>query len=104
MIAIATVMILCVTLHRFSPSVKAESIKEGMAQAEVEALLGPPTSEIVLLEDPEFGVMLTSAVWEYGDGYIAVNYCNWNRCVELHSSSFQPTLWHRFSQILGLSP
>jgi len=101
---LAGVPIIC-----FAPSTgptpsNVEKIKKGMSQAEVERILGPPTSEKWIPDDQDESraTWWTVAAWEPSDGYVIVVYCGGQ--VDDFHADFQLSLLQQLARRLGLGP
>ena len=100
----AVTVVACVFLNSASTPAKVEQIKKGMARAEVDAILGPPTTVTWVPDAPDDPPIYwwTIAEWEFSNGYVFVVF--YENQVDQHMSEFQPPLWKRFARRIGLGP
>jgi SmpA / OmlA family len=108
LISLGLLVLAALAVAFFTPSPRptakrAAQVSVGMTPAQVEALLGPPTTVSFFRDDVDKSGELywVVAEWEPSGGYIVVVYhCDG---VVSHSASFDPSLWERLGRHFGFA-
>src|SRR5262245_60950955 len=102
---LAAVLIMCLVPRSGPTPSNVAKIKKGMSPAEVNAILGPPTTEQWFPDDhpdESRATWWTLATWEPEDGYVLVVF--YGGRVDQVDSLFAPSPWQRLARHLGLGP
>lgn len=103
-LVLATLLVLSLIPSTGPTPANVKKIKRGMTQAEVEAILGPPTSEQWYPDNPDESraTWWTIAAWEPSDGYLVVVF--YGGQVDDFAAGFEPSLLQQLARRLGLGP